>query len=105
MFKEKGIRKHRLWRRKTKKVSQHYIETGIWGSYETAGIKDKTLDGKPIPLFEDTEVIDQSDSICLERHMEIAGKKFAVSSVFPKTAASTPTEKLLSLIDKEQENE
>lgn len=102
LFKENGIRKHRLWGRKTKKESRHYIETGIWGSYETVGIKDKTLDGKPIPLFEDTELIEQSDNICLERHMEIAGKKFAVRSVFPKAAASLPTEKLLSLIDKEQ---
>ncbi|MDT3699223.1 MAG: hypothetical protein RO469_07320 [Thermincola sp.] len=99
-FKKKGIRKHRLWGRKTKKESQYYIETGVWGSYETVGIKDKTLDGKPIPLFEDTELIEQSDNICFERYMEIAGKKFAVRSVFPKAAASLPTEKLLSLIDK-----
>ncbi len=35
--------------------------------------------------------------------MEIAGKKFAVRSVFPKAAASTPTDKLISLNDKEQE--
>jgi len=103
LFKNKGIQKHRLWGRKTKKEFQHYIETGICGSYETAGIKDKTLDGKPIPLFEDTELKEQTDSICLERHMEIAGKRFAVRSVFPKAAASLPTETLLSLIDKEQE--
>ncbi len=74
------------------------------GSYETAGIKDKTFNGKPIPLFEDTELKENSDSFCLERHMDIAGKKFRVSSVFPKTAAKTPTDKLLSLIDKELEN-
>lgn len=104
MFKKDGIRKHRIWRRKTKKESRHYLETGVWGSYETAGIKDKTLNGKPIPLFEDTELKEKSDSFCLERHMDIAGKKFAVSSVFPKNAATLPTEKLLTLIDKEQEN-
>jgi hypothetical protein len=105
LFKEKGISKHRLWGRKTKKVSQHYSETGILGSYETAGIKDKTFNGKPVPLFEDTDLIEQSDSLCLERHMIVDGKKFAVSSVFPKAATSTPTNKLLSLIDKEQEAE
>lgn len=103
MFKKNGIRKHRVWRRKTKKESWHYLETGILGSYETAGIKDKTLGGKPVPLFEDTELKENAESFCLERHMEIAGKRFAVSSVFPKVAASTPTDKLLSLIDKEQE--
>ena len=105
LFKEKGIRKHRLWRRNIKKVTRHYIETGVLGGYETVGIKDKMLDGKPIPMFEDTELKEQPDSICLERHMEIAGKRFIVSSVFPKTAALLPTDKLLSLIDKEQENE
>ena len=105
LFKAKGIRKHRLWCRKTKKESQHYIETGIWGSYETAGIKDKILNGNLIPLFEDTELKEQTDSICLERHMIVGGKKFAVSSVFPKAAVSLPTDKLLSLIDKEQETE
>lgn len=105
LFKEKGIRKHRLWSRKTKKESQYYIETGIWGSYETVGIKEKFLNNKPIPLFEDTELVEQPDSICLDRHMEIAGKKFAVRSMFPKVATATPTDKLLSLIDKEQETE
>lgn len=105
MFKEKGIKQHRLWRRETKTITRYYIETGVFGGYETAGIKDKMLDGKPIPLFEDTELIEQPDSLYLERHMEIAGKRFSVSSVFPKTAASLPTEKLLSLIDKEQEKE
>jgi len=58
---------HRLWGRKTKKEFQHYIETGIWGSYETAGIRDKILNGKPIPLFEDTELKEQTDSITLTK--------------------------------------
>lgn len=104
LFKKNGIRKHRIWSRKTNKESRHYIETGIWGSYETAGIKDKTIDGKPVPLFDDTEFWEDTDSFCLERHMEITGKKFAVRSVFPKNADALPTDKLLSLIDKEQEN-
>ncbi len=103
LFEKYGRMKQRLWRRRIKNPNRHYLETGIWGSYETAGIKDKTLYGKPIPLFEDTELKEQSDSICLERHMIVDGKKFAVRSVFPKAAASLPTEKLLSLIDKEQE--
>lgn len=105
LFRKDGIWKRRIWHRKTKEECRHYIETGVWGSYETAGIKDKTLDGSPVPLFEDTELREQTDSFCLERHMDIAGKKFRVSSVFPKTAAKTPTDKLLSLIDKEQEAE
>ncbi len=105
LFKEKGLRKHRVWRRKMKKLARHYIETGILGGYETVGIKDIMFGGKPVPMFEDTELIEQPDSLYLERHMEIAGKRFSVSSVFPKAAASLPTDKLLSLIDKELEKE
>jgi hypothetical protein len=100
--KELGGVKGRVWHRKVKDESQHYIKTGIWGSYETVGIVDSKLNGTSIPLFEDTELKEQSDSINLERHMIVGGKKFAVTSVFPKNAVSTPTDKLLSLIDKEQ---
>lgn len=101
--KEVGGEKVRVWRRKVEDECKHYLETGIGGSYETAGIVDTALEDKLIPLFEDTELIEQPDSICLERHMEIAGKRFAVRSVFPKAAKSLPTDKFLSLIDKEQE--
>ena len=65
LFKEKGIRKHRLWRRNIKKVTRHYIETGVLGGYETVGIKDKMLDGKPIPMFEDTELKEQPTASAL----------------------------------------
>ena len=102
--KEFGGEKVRVWRRKVEDEYKHYLQTGIGGSYETAGIIDTALEGKLIPLFEDTELIERPDSICLERHMEIAGKKFAIKSVFPKSATSLPTDKLLTLIDKEQEN-
>ncbi|OQB26103.1 MAG: hypothetical protein BWY11_00053 [Firmicutes bacterium ADurb.Bin182] len=101
--KEVGGEKVRVWRRKVEDECKHYIKTGIGGSYETAGIVDTPLESKLIPLFEDTELIEEPDSMCLERHMEIAGKKFAIKSVFPKAAASLPTDKLLTLIDKEQE--
>ena len=102
--KEVGGEKLRVWRRKVEDEGKYYLKTGISGSYETAGIVDTELKSKLIPLFEDTELIEQADSICLERHMDIAGKRFVVRSMFPKTAASLPTDKLLSLIDKEQEN-
>ena len=97
--------KGRIRRRKVEDESHHYIEIGIWGSYETAGIVDNMFEGTSVLLFEDTELKEQTDSICLERHMIVGGKKFAVSSVFPKKAVSTPTDKLLTLIDKEQERE
>lgn len=102
--KEYGGEKVRAWRRKVEDECKHYLKTGISGSYETVGIIDTELEDKLIPLFEDTELIEQPDSIYLERHMIVGGKKFTVRSVFPKTAASLPTDKLLTLIDKEQEN-
>lgn len=102
--KELGGEKVWVWRRKVEDECKHYLQTGIGGSYETVGIVDTALEDKLIPLFEDTELIERPDSICLERHMEIAGKRFAIKSVFPKSAASLPTDKLLTLIDKEQEN-
>ncbi len=101
--KEYGGKKMRVWRRKVEDEYNHYLKTGINGGYETAGIVDTELGNKLVPLFEDTELIEQPNSICLDRHMIVGGKKFAVRSVFPKTAAKTPTDKLLSLIDKELE--
>ena len=94
--KELGGLKGRVWRRQVEDEDQHYINTGIWGGYETVGIVDSMLKGTAIPLFEDTNLKEESDIICLERHMVVGGKKFAVRSV--------PTDKLLTLIDKEQEN-
>jgi hypothetical protein len=105
VFEKYGKMKRRVWHRRVKNANRHYIETSIWGSYDTVGIVDRELDGTPVALFEDTKLKEEPDGICLERHMIVAGKKFAVSSVFPKDASSTPTDKLLSLIDKEQEAE
>ncbi len=69
--KEFGGEKVRVWCRKVEDEYKHYLQTGIGGSYETAGIIDTALDDKLIPLFEDTELIERPDSICLERHMEL----------------------------------
>ena len=60
------------------------------------------FEGTAVPMFADTELKEQNDSICLERRMIVGGKMFAVRSVFPKKADSTPTDKILSLIDEEQ---
>ncbi|MCL6561129.1 MAG: hypothetical protein K6U74_20545 [Firmicutes bacterium] len=105
LFEKYGRMKKRVWLRRVKNLNRHYLETGIWGSYDTAGIVESELDGTPVALFEDTELKEEPDGLCLERRMMVDGKKFAVSSVFPKDAVLTPTDKLLSLIDKEQEAE
>ncbi|NLI12297.1 MAG: hypothetical protein GX425_06675 [Peptococcaceae bacterium] len=103
VFEKYGIMKRRIWVRRVKNANRHYLETGLCGSYDTAGIVDSELDGKPVALFEDTELKEEPDDICLERRMIVGGKKFVINSVFPKDAHLTPTDKLLSLIDKEQE--
>jgi len=105
VFEKYGIMKRRIWVRRVKNANRYYLETGLCGSYDTAGIVDSELDGTPVALFEDTELKEEPDDICLERRMIVGGKKFVISSVFPKDAHLTPTDKLLSLIDKEQEAE
>lgn len=105
LFEKHGKMKRRIWLRRVKNANRHYLETGLLGSYNTAGIVDSELDGTPVALFGDTKLKEEPDGLCLERRMIVGGKKFAVSSVFPKDAVSTPTDKLLSLIDNEQEAE
>ncbi|MEA4921594.1 MAG: hypothetical protein VB078_11850 [Clostridiaceae bacterium] len=80
----------------------HYLETGIYGAYETAWLTAGKVNGNFVPLFEDTQLTEQSDTLSLERRMVVGGRAFSVCSVFPKDAAATPTDKLLSLIDREQ---
>lgn len=103
LFEKHGRMKRRVWLRRVKNANRHYLETGLCGSYDTAGIVDSELDGTPVALFEDTELKEEPDSLCLERRMIVDGKRFAVNSVFPRDTALTPTDKLLTLIDKEQE--
>lgn len=54
VFEKYGIMKRRIWVRKVKNANRHYLETGLCGGYDTAGIVDSELDGKPVVLFEDT---------------------------------------------------
>lgn len=105
LFEKHGRMKRRVWLRRVKNLNRHYLETGLCSSYDTAGIVDSELDGTPVALFKDTQLKEEPDGLCLERRMMVGGKKFAVSSVFPKDATLTPTDKLLSLIDKEREAE
>ena len=83
MFTKYGRKKQRLWRRRTQNRNCNNPESGILGSYEAAGIVDRDLDGTSIPLFEDTELKDQSGNLCLERHMIVGGKKFVINSGVP----------------------
>ena len=66
-------------------------------------LKTKNWNGIPVPLFEDTELKEDGDKLCLERRMKVKGKRFIVSSVFPTEPTLTPTDKLLSIMDKDHQ--
>jgi len=58
-----------------------------------------------VALFADTELKETEDALCLERQMLIEGRRYLITSVFAPDAASTPTDKLLSVIDADLEKE
>ena len=84
---------------------QHYLRTGRLGDYETAKTVGGEIDGKPVSLFNDSELKDVKGSMCLERRMMVGGRSFVVRSVFPEEALLTPTDKMLELIDTEIEKD
>lgn len=105
VFKKHGGVKGRIWLRRVKNTDRHYLETGVWGAYDTARIVDFERNGAPIALFADTELRETTDALYLERQMLIEGRRYQITSVFAPDAASTPTDKLLSVIDADLEKE
>lgn len=105
VFKKHGAVKGRIWLRQVKNADRHYLETGVWGAYDTARIIDGERNGVPVALFADTELTETEDALCLERQMLIEGRRYHITSVFAPNAASTPTDKLLSVIDADLERE
>ena len=101
LCKKRGGFRKRIWDRDVQDENRHYLETGIWGSYETAGIHDFNVAGEEIACFDDTEIIANPDGLCFERKMIVGGKRFKVESVFGNTSEDTPTTKLMSAIDTE----
>ena len=79
---------------------QHYLETKILGAYETAEVVWKNdTEGTYHRSFDDTAILSDGNHHIVEREMDIEGRTFKVCSVFPAVKQSTPTEKLLTLID------
>ena len=80
--------------------AQHYLETKILGAYETAEVVWKNdTEGNHHRTFDDTSIFNDGSHHIVERQMDIEGRTFRVCSVFPMAKQSTPTEKLLTLID------
>ena len=95
---------NQVWIRDKKDESRHYLDTGVLGAYEMAGIINPKYILKKLALFSDTAYRENPDGLCLERKMIVDGKHFNVRSVFVGGGAATPTDKLLSVIDNEPDD-
>ena len=85
---------------------EEYRETGMLGRYDPdRAMLQKTKNGEVLTSFRDTCYQHQDDHMINQREMLIGGKVFHVTSVFPMAATATPTDKLLSLIDKDLQKE
>ena len=87
------------------KITQHFLKTGVFGAYETAGIAHDDLEnGHHALCFDDALVVSCGDRATVQRHMYIEGRRYSITSIFPADIRHTPTEKMLTLIDAELKN-
>lgn len=78
---------------------EEYRDTGMLGAYTPDHAVLREMDGGVSTVFRDSTCRIIDEGITFERGMLINGKSYFVTSVFPAESKSTPTEKLLSLID------
>ncbi len=76
-----------------------YMETGTLGGYRRSFAVTRATSEGTMTTFRDTSCWDRPEGFTWERDMLILGRRFHVTSVFPWEDTSTPTEKMLSLID------
>ena len=87
-----------------KLAAQHYLKTNILGAYETADIIwQSDSEGTSHRTFADSFVYTDETSHTIERDMVVEDRVFRVHSVFPVRSASTPTKKMLSVIENDLE--
>ncbi len=82
-----------------KKDWEIYRDTGMLGGYCPEFAVTRSTSEGTMTTFRDTSCWEHPEGITLERDMLIQGRRFHVVSVFPGEDTSTPTEKMLSLID------
>lgn len=97
---------HHYRERKSMIEYDDYLTTGILGAYhpENAVLRESG-DGGVDTIYRDSEYTIDENYCTSERRMMIKGRRFAISSVFPVNATSTPTDKMLALIDADMEKE
>lgn len=74
------------------------MNTGFYGETQPILTEDN---GKAIPIYRDTGVYITKDEIRTERQMKINGRPYYVTSVFSAFPESTPTEKIIELMELE----
>lgn len=85
-------------------VAQHYLRTNILGAYETANIIwQSDSEGTSHRTFQDSFVYTDEASHTIERDMVVEGRTFRAHSIFPIKSMSTPTKKILTVIESECE--
>lgn len=88
----------------SKEVAQHYLRTKILGAYETSDVVwQNDSKGNCHRTFDDSFVYSDDTHHTIERDMEVEGKMFRVHSVFPIQSTSSPTKKLLTIIENDCE--
>lgn len=74
------------------------LNTGFYEENKPLLSKDNDM---AIPIYRDTGVYITDDEIRTERQMKINGRPYYVTSVFPAFSKSTPTEKIIELMELE----
>ena len=88
------------------KEYEEYRDTGMLGAYHPeAAVLRSSEDGGVVTVFRDTRYEITDSGLLRERDMLIRGKVFRVTSIFPDATTTTPTDKMLALIDSELEKE
>lgn len=87
-------------------IAKHFLETSLLGAYETADvIWQSDSEGTLHRTFWDSFVYTDEQAHTIEREMVVDGRVFRVHSVFPIGNATTPTKKMLAIIENDCEKE
>lgn len=85
-----------------KREKKKYYDVDMFGIYNPAyALYRDSGDGKVITAFRDAAYWNTDKGMEQKREMLIDGKVYKITSVFPDEEKSTPTAKMLSLIDSE----
>lgn len=73
-----------------------------YGNYAASNPHTRSPFGYPVLTFDDTLAVISEEGFFREREMVLEGKPFKVRSFFRPVSSETATDKLLRLIDAEQ---